>query len=191
MRPFLLLAPLALLAAGCIGSAGTPEEAPTVAEPPAAAAEESLTSGAEANATAAPAGPVPVPFSYAGSSPTGVCTPVGVCEFAQGGAESYHVIEHEGHATRLAAQVTYGEQLPGMDFYVGICVGPEGSVECGDFRTGPSPLVVEFDLAAHVPGQIVALSIGSVSTPAAMAGALVLGPATFEVAGTLTVMPMP
>jgi hypothetical protein len=115
----------------------------------------------------------------------------GVCEFPQAGTEDYHMLDVAGQARTLALQVTYGEQAPGMSFYVGVCVGEDEGSECLEYRTGPSPLVAEFDLSGYPPGTAFGISIGSGNFDAAAHGVgVVFGPADFEVQGTLTSLPV-
>lgn len=187
MRSILLLT-FALVAAGCVGASDAPLETASadVASPGNATAAPIVETTSED-----PAIPVAVPVSYSGSTPEGVCSAAG-CQWLSEGAEDYHPIEHTGHATKLAVQVTYADVKPGMEFYIGICIGDgadETQVTCRDYTTGPSPLVVEFDLADHVPGQGIALSTGALNGLSTMSGLMVFSSSSFQVEGTLTVMP--
>lgn len=185
---------LLVLLAGCLDGSGN--EAPAAdAQTATPAADGTVTPAVEdvANATAPDAAmPITTPVSYSGSSPVGVCEfmAVGACVFPVAGSEDFHLIEAPGQAKRLNVQVTYAGQLPGLDFYVGFCSGDEEPTDCANYVTGPSPFTLDVDLSSYPPGTVFALSIGSVVTPAMMAGAGVFGPADFQVEGTLTSIPV-
>lgn len=184
-----------VLLAGCLG--GADPETPAAATPNVQAAG----SGATATGTTATLAanetnasvviPVATPVSYSGKTPAGACVfMAGVCQFPQGGTEDYHMLDPiAGQAKTLALQVTYGEQAPGMTFYVGVCMGEDEGAECLDYQTGPSPLVVEFDLSGYPPGTAFGISVGSLNEQAINAGVLLDAPVDFEVAGTLTSIP--
>lgn len=191
-----LLVPLVLVlaVAGCLGGGdgGAPETPAAAADTPASGAGDALgNTTLSTDPDAETVSPVAVPVSYSGRSPLGVCVfAAGQCVVPQPGAEDYHLIEAPpGRPTHLSLQVTYSGQLPGMAFYVGVCVGADEGAECTDYQTGPSPLVAEFDLSAFPPGGVYGISVGSISEPAMNAGAAVFGPADFEVVGVLTLVP--
>ena len=179
-----------VLLAGCLGAEPETPAAPVDAS----GAEATAAQDAEAleNAsTPAIVTPVATPVSYAGSTSASVCEfmATGTCMAVQSGTEDYHMLDVAGQAKRLALQVTYDGQLPGMDFYVGVCIGENEGSECLDYQTGPSPLVVEFDLSSYPPGTDFGISVGSLNTAATATGAMVFGPSEFQVEGTLTSLP--
>lgn len=183
-----------VLLAGCLGGAepeaSTSETGSQTASPDTQPEATSEVKPSE-NATGS-SGNVPVgtPVSYSGKAPVGVCQFIaGQCQFVVAGSEDYHMLDVQGHATHLALQVTYSGQAPGMDFYVGVCVGEDDGSDCLDYLTGPSPLVVEFDLSSYPAGTQFGISIGSLNTAAEPAATYVFGPADFEVVGTLTTLP--
>ena len=191
-----LAVPLVLLAtfAGCLG--GGEPEAPAAAAP---AADKASAETVAANATFAmepdaangTVVPVATPIAYSGRTPASVCQFIaGQCLDAQPGTEDFHMLDPvEGQGKLLALQVTYGEQAPGMDFYVGVCFGPDEGTQCTEYQTGPSPLVVEFDLSSYPPGTPFGISVGSLNTAAMETATMVFAPVDFEVAGTLTSLP--
>ena len=192
-------APLVVLVllAGCLGGA---EPEATTAGASSSTAQEGAADASQASATLTPTEnatdasaviPVATPIAYSGHTPTGVCQfMVGQCLDAQQGTEDFHMLDPvAGQATLLALQVTYGEQAPGMEFYVGVCSGPDEGTQCTDYQTGPSPLVVEFDLSAYPPGTSFGISVGSLNTAAMQTATMVFAPVDFEVAGTLTSLP--
>lgn len=189
-----LALPLAfvVLLAGCLGGGDASSEetpdAPKAGAPTANAATDPLV-----NASAAPQEPAPVEtiISYVGRSPVGVCDFIATnaCQHAQQGSEDYHLVEAPGQPTRLAVQVSYTGQAPGMDFYVGLCIGENEGVDCFEYVTGPSPVTFEADLRAYPPGTVFGLSVGSLHTAAVTVGVGVFGPADFEVVGAITSIP--
>ena len=189
MRPLLLI--LALLAAGCVDTAETAERAaPSEGDASAIAGESGAGAPDEVAEAEAVLVPIAVPVSYSGTTPEGSCSMLG-CHWVTAGSEDFHPIEHEGKATKLAVQVTYRDVKPGMEFYIGLCLGDgadEASVSCDGYVTGPSPLVVEFDLAGHVAGDQVALSTGALNGTSTASGVMVFTASSFDVAGTLTVL---
>jgi hypothetical protein len=193
LRVAVPLAVLVLLA-GCLGAKDDPVA-------PAAAGPQAQASGNGASATASlsavndtpPAPPVPVvtPVSYAGRTSAGACVFIpNVCEFPQPGTEDYHMLDVAGQAQRLVMTLTYGQQVPGMEFYVSVCASETEGEACFEYQTGPSPLAVEFDLSGYPPGAAFGISVGSLNAAGAGAGVgIVFGPADFSVEGALTSLP--
>lgn len=184
-----------LLLAGCTG--GGEPEAETANVSTQGAADAAPEADPTRNATEEP-GPEPlmeisVPFSYSGTTPGGLCGPAG-CVFPVAGSEDFHAIEHRGAPTKIVVDVAYRDQLPGMSFYVGVCTGAgasEAETACRDYVTGASPIHAEFDLSQSAAGTQVALSVGSLSTAAGPAGAMVFSPSSFDATGTLTAFTEP
>lgn len=139
---------------------------------------------AEATPATAETPLVETPISYSGTTPRGACTPI-ACQF-ESGSEDFHVIEVVGQPVKLVLTITYGEQAPGHEFYVGICAGDDEMADCGDYQTGPSPMELEVDVSSFAADAPIGISTGSVFGPGAMAGVLVFGEADFDVVGTLS-----
>lgn len=183
-----------VLMAGCLGggepeapAAGAASDGPSLGVESGEAAEVTAENASEIP----PLVPIATPVAYSGTAPVGVCQFIaGQCAFATAGSEDYHMLEVPGQAKTLALQVTYAGQAPGMDFYVGVCIGENEGSECLEYKTGPSPLVVEWDLSPYPPGTAFGISIGSVQTQATSTATMVFGPAEFDVAGTLTSLPI-
>ena len=185
-----LLTVLAVFAAGCM----TAEEEPSAPLPNAsdpalepAAVDPALVAAAEAASGAAQE----APFAYSGTTPEGVCGPFG-CRYTTPGAEDFHPLAYTGRAVKIVAEVTYAEVKPGMEFYIGLCTGAgesEEDVSCGQYTTGASPLLVEFDLADVPPGEPIALSAGALNGASTATGVMVFTASSFDVAGTMTLLP--
>jgi hypothetical protein len=186
---FLVLVVLAGGLAGCMGgpAAPTPKgDAPTISP----AAVEAPPANDTANVTLMPA---PVPITYSGTSPTGVCTygtPADQCQFSAPGTEGFHMVEANRKPTHVAVQITYGAQQPGMEFYATICKGKKGdpsSFNCSDYKTAPSPMLLDVDLRALPADGAIAISLGSLNITPTPAGAMTFSSVDFKVQGTLTV----
>lgn len=195
LRAFTILLVIALPLAGCLGK-DEPLDTASVATNASAATNATSASasatGALDNATSV-AAPVAVPISYAGSTPEGACVFVaGQCQWTQAGSEDDHAIDFTGTAKRIVVNITYGEQHPGFTFYVALCRGEgvdEGGVECPDYQTAPSPIVLDVDLSADPAGTKYGLSVGSVNDAGASAGAgMLFGAAEFSVDGAILVV---
>lgn len=184
---------LTLLFAGCLGDKEAPTAASEEPEGTLGAASAAGTGADAANATLddaanASVAHAPLAFSYTGSTPEGVCGPAG-CNFVTDGSEDFHIVEHEGHPTSMTVTVTYSGVRPGMEFYMGVCLGAgetEAEVTCRDYTTGASPLAITFDLADHVPGNQIALSAGALNGASTATGLLLFTSSEFSVEGTLT-----
>lgn len=187
MRALVLLSTFLLLS-GCLGGSDDAAESASAdpnVEPAAASASTATLPDADANATSM--APMALAFTYSGSTPEGVCGPAG-CQWVTQGAEDFHPLDHTGHPTSLTATFTYDGLRPGMEFYVGLCIGNGGSeaeAVCDGYTTGPSPLTVTFDLSAHEPGTQIALSTGALNGASTASGLIVFTSSSFEAAGTL------
>lgn len=183
LRPLAIALPFLLTLAGCLGTDEPLDTAAAQADAPTAT---NATAEADASTNATVVELVPIPVAYSGSTPTGVCAfMVGQCEFTSAGSESTHSLDTAGKVmTHLAVQFTYGEQKPGMAFYVALC--EDVGSHCTEYQTGPSPLVLEYDLESFPPGTAFTLSAGSVGGQAEAAGVITFAETTFDVKGTLT-----
>jgi hypothetical protein len=180
---------LVALAAGCAGSAESVHKTSSAAASPEA-------TSAAANATATNVTirmPPPVMLDYQGSSAQGACTfgtPADQCQFTSSGTETFHKVDYKGRAARIAVQVTYPAQQPGFAMYAAVCVGKPGAQitvnDCKDYKTAPSPMILEADLRSAPEGAPVGLSVGSVAVTPTPAGALVFAQSDFKVKGALT-----
>lgn len=195
MRALALLVLSVALLAGCASApTATPPKTDDALAPASASTAQAGAANATGNVTEVVLAP-PVLVTYKGSSPTGVCafTPVdGQCQFADPGAESWHVIPYKGTAKHASIHIAYEGVQPGAAFYAAVCMSKDADPNHAvcDYKTGPSPLVLEQDLAALPPGAAVAISAGSVTaSPDAPAGAYAFSSATFEVKGALTMAP--
>lgn len=181
---------IALLAAGCLGA----KEAPVAETETGSATEQEGdtldAAAATGNATWAAdeaTAMAPAPFAYSGSTPEGVCGPVG-CEFVTPGAEDFHPLEVVGAPTSLTVTYTYAGLRPGMEFYVGLCVGAgadESESSCDGYTTGPSPLTVTFDLTGVPAGSALALSTGALNGASTATGVVVFTSSSFDAEGAL------
>lgn len=180
-----------LALAGCLGGKADPVSSASVKATPTAPSATQAATNASANATDAPM-PVLLKVGYSGNTGTGACVfTVGQCQFAQPGVEDNHMFDPiKGTPTRLAIQFTYGEQKPGMEFYVGFCSGPDhATMSCGDYQTGPSPYLREFDLKSYPAGTLFGMSVGSLNGAGESGGAIVFADVAFQAEGTFTVIP--
>lgn len=174
---------LSLLLAGCLAK----DEAPVDAAATQADVGPDLAANVTADAANATATPTLTPVAYSGTTPVGACAfLVGQCQFIATGTEDYHLIQTEGQPVRLLLSIAYGAQQPGMSFYAALCEGENEGETCTEYVTGPSPLVLDYDLSAHAPGTLLGISVGSVNVDAAAAGTMLFGESTFDVTGTLT-----
>lgn len=184
LRPLVAIVSLFALA-GCLSpEAEAPVEAASADDAGAMASAENAMAQTPAVDDAQAAPPlVETPIAYEGSTPQGACTMVS-CHF-EGGSEDFHVIDVVGQPVKLTLTITYGEQIPGHEFYASVCHGEDESADCSEYETGASPLVIEYDLAAHPSDSPMGVSVGSVNFAAGAAGLMTFGPADFSVEGVL------